>query len=184
MARSRGFRQVQVPRRKTDWGLGPANEAGTTITGSGSSLGSSAISPTVPGLTLVRTRGHALWYLNQASAANNGFHGAMGIGIATLAAVTAGAASVPTPITEADWDGWIWHQFFQCRSGGIIDGSVSADHDLVNSTSAAVRFEIDSKAMRKFSDDDMAIFAALEVTEVGTAAMVWSFDSRMLFKLS
>ena len=107
----------------------------------------------------------------------------MGIGIATLAAVTAGVASVPTPITEAGWDGWLWHMFFQCRAAGIIDGSAMGDTDAVNPTAAAVRFEIDSKAMRKFEDTDLAIYAALEVSEVGTSTMVWSFDSRALFKL-
>ena len=47
--------------------------------------------------------------------------------------------------------------------------------------SAALRFEIDSKAMRK-QDIDEGFYAAIEVTEFGTADAQWAFNSRMLVK--
>ena len=46
---------------------------------------------------------------------------------------------------------------------------------------AALRFEVDSKAMRK-QDINEGFYAAIEVTEFGTADAQWAFNSRMFFK--
>lgn len=185
MALSRGFRsgRVHSVARKSSWEVGPQLTL-SSISASGSTLGTAAISPTTAGLTLVRTRGELLLFLSSAAAAIDGFAGAFGIGLATLAAVTAGAASVPTPVTEAAWDGWLYHRFFHLFAAGIIDNSVAADTDAMNATTAVLRLEVDSKAMRKLADSTVAVYMALEVTETGTAALRAAFDSRVLVKLS
>ena len=178
--------RTRSPRRINDWGVGPGTGAsaggnqaimatGPTIATQGSTVSEE--------LTLVRTRGELLLYLTSASAQGGGFFGAFGIAKVSNPAFTAGIASVPTPVTEEDWDGWLYHRFFAVQSGGIIDGSVSADQDYVTSVSGVLRLEVDSKAMRKLDANDV-IFGALEVTEVGTASMNWAFNSRILFKLS
>jgi hypothetical protein len=105
------------------------------------------------------------------TSAGDGYQGAMGIGLASSAAFTAGIGSLPTPITEAAWDGWLWHRFFSVH-GGVADGSTNA---------GSYQIEVDSKAMRKVSDE-MTIFMAGEFTEIGTALMSVFFDSRMLLK--
>ena len=57
------------------------------------------------------------------------------------------------------------------------------EQSVVNSTTAAIRVDVDSKAMRKCSVDE-TIFAVIEVAELGTASLSWSFNSRLLFKLA
>ena len=100
----------------------------------------------------------------------------------TAAAFTAGVASVPTPLTEVDWDGWMYHTFFQITSPEAV-AAAAVSHAVPNNIPAALRREVDSKAMRKAEEED-AFFCAIEVQEIGTAVMQWHFNSRMLFMLS
>ena len=137
---------------------------------------------TLDGVTIVRTRGMLALQLVSSAAISNGFQGAFGLGVATSAAVTAGIGSLPTPITEEDWDGWYYHSYFSILSGGVIDGSAAGDQDLTNPHMAALRLTVDSKAMRKLRVDE-TLYAAIEVTEEGTASMSASYNSRSLFKL-
>jgi len=152
------------------------------ITATSTTFLGSAVTPTQDGLTAIRIRGQLLFTLTVSAAVNEGFAGAFGIGLATLAAVTVGATAVPTPRIEADWDGWLYHQFFALRSGGAIDGSVSGDHDITNAASAVLRIDVDTKAMRKLREED-SIYAIVDVVESGTCQMSADFDSRMLLKL-
>ena len=121
--------------------------------------------------------------MTSCTAAFDGLAGAVGIGRTSFAATQAGVGSVPTPITEQGWDGWLWWSPFVIKSAGpIVAAGVSLQTDAVHSVSAAVKLDIDSKAMRKVPDD-MALYFALEATITGTASMQWHVDSRMLFKL-
>jgi len=186
MARSRGFPRGRLQganRRLTSWEEGPGGTAVTTITTSSSTFLGAAVTPTQDGLTQVRLRGELLYMLTAASAGLDGFVGAFGIGLATAAAVTAGAASVPTPITEQAWDGWIYWQPIFVTAVGAIDGSVAGDKDFPTVISGGARKEIDTKAMRKLKLED-SIYAIVELTEVGTAAtLALQFDCRILLKL-
>ena len=132
----------------------------------------------------MRTRGEVLMYLSAATAVFDGFIGAFGIGFASAAAMTAGAASLPTPITEFDSDNWIYHRFYNILSPGAISGGAATDADVGGAVAAAVRWEIDSKAMRKVPDDDVGLYMAWEHTLTGTANLRIQARCRMLTKLS
>ena len=186
MARSsRGRFPRNSPVHRPFWAVGPetaGNGQPIPITSSSAVLGGVSVGPVLDSLTLIRTRGSFSCHLEAATTQGDGFHGAIGIGMATLAAFTAGVASVPTPITEEDWDGWLYHQYFTINAGGPIAAATAADQQgVVNATIGALRQEVDSKAMRKI-DIDSVFYFCIEVIEFGTAAMDFSFNSRMLFK--
>ncbi len=176
MARSSGFRRQARGRSSgisRDWGVGPGGTAVTQLTGSGVSLLGSALSPQGSEITVMRTRGIFDAFLEGVPAADGGgYFGAVGIGKATLSAFTAGIGSLPTPITEADWDGWLWHSFFSLHVGDVT---------FAGTPGAQVTMEVDSKAMRKF-DIQEVLYAAVEVVETGSAVLNMRFDSRMLLQ--
>ncbi len=175
MARQSRFRQMapaRAPRRVADWGIGP--EGVVQRAASGSVLFPNGAQPVVPEPTLVRTRGHVLLFLSSAVGVADGFDGAVGIGMVTDKAFAAGIASMPTPITDLGWEGWLWHSFFSVKAVGA-QSTVT--------TAAIQRITIDSKAMRK-TGDEMVWFAALEATEGGEAVLNASLNCRLLLKLS
>ena len=122
-----------------------------------------------------------LVFLTAASAVGDGFSGAFGIGFASTAAIQAGIASLPTPVTEFDSDNWIFHRFYHLIAPHVIDGGVSND---TGYGPAWLRVEIDSKAMRKVPDDDVGLYMAWEHTLSGTATIRFLGRTRMLSKLS
>jgi len=178
MARQRGFphRSLSRSRRLTTWALGP-NAVNTAFSASGQALMTGISLASQEAATIVRVRGTASFLLQSAAATAHGFAGAIGFGIVTSEAFAAGIASVPSPVADADWDGWNYHQFFDVRAitATIADG--------VNAVSVYVRHAIDVKAMRKISSDDVYV-GVIDVVEVGTATMVVNVDTRLLLKLS
>ena len=184
MARPRGFHQARTmpARRQNAWSLGAGGSTVTTLSATGAAFLGSSVIPATEGLTIVRTRGELLMFLSSASAGLDGFTGAFGLAVVTSEAVAAGIASVPTPVEQADWNGWLYHRFFSITAVDALDSGVSDDKDAINAVSAALRIEVDSKAMRKFKVEDR-LYAAIEVVEVGTADLRIFFDSRMLVKL-
>jgi len=166
--------RVQGPKRLTQWGLGPGGTGGTGITASQADILGSGVTFGASG-TVVRIRGTFSGILTSYTTAGDGYAGAVGIGLASLAAFTAGIASLPTPLTEGAWDGWLWHKHF------FMHGTVAAG-SAAGAFVKKVDVEIDTKAMRKVSDE-MIIFAASEVLEAGTAALILHLNSRLLLKL-
>ncbi len=81
----------------------------------------------------------------------------------------------PGPLTDAHWDSWIWHSFFDVRAltTTLADG--------VNAQAASVRLPVDSKAMRKW-DPAETLVGMFEVVESGTAIITVSGDTRILLK--
>ena len=179
---SRLGRATASPRRLTAWIPGTGGTTVLTTTDSIAAFLGSAVQPTVEGLTIIRNRGELVLALCASSAIASGFRGAFGIGIATLAAVTAGIASVPTPITEADAENWLYHRFFTLTGCDAIAGGAALDEELVHPVTASLRIDVDSKAMRKFPSE-MALYAAIEVVESGTCTMTADWNSRALVKL-
>ncbi len=176
MARRRGSFQAPVlrTRRKTGWEEGVGGQAVLTRTASGAIFVGSALSVLFDGLTLVRVRGMIELTLQSVSAAGDGFAGAFGIAVTSLDAVTAGVASVPQPVADMDWDGWLWHQF-------IFLHATSATLSETNPN--RINIPIDSKAMRKIGVND-AIYLMVELTEIGTAEIDIFADTRVLVKLA
>jgi len=179
VARSRGLPRgrVQSQRRRTDWSEGTGGTAGLGLTGAATtSFVGSALVPTVLGATIVRIRGQFDFMLTLATAAGDGFQGAVGIGIASTAAVTAGIASVPTPITEQGAESWLWWHVFSVHNPVVSSSGITR--------SGFQRIEVDSKAMRKFEDAAVTLYAAIEIVETGTATMTVRHDSRVLAMLA
>ena len=176
MARRSGFqRGHRGTRRGTTWALGP-QEVDGSLSATGSELWSGAVATTLGEVTLIRTRGHVSSYMEASSAVGTGFFGAWAIGITTAVALAAGIASMPTPLTDATWDGWLWHNFFDARA---ITATIG---DGVNAFSCVARAEIDSKAMRRL-EDDMVLFGVTEVVEQASGLLETQADTRMLFKV-
>jgi len=124
---------------------------------------------------LVRTRGELMLYLVTADAAGSGFQWAFGMCMVSSTAAGIGVTAVPGPITDIGWDGWFVYEV------GTLE-SASADVTVQPGNNTAQRIMIDSKAMRKWKETDVA-FGVLQVVERGTATMRASLDSRMLVKL-
>ena len=171
-------------RRKSSWdqGIGQTGAQGE-ISASSENLVTTGSLLTLDGLTQVRLRGYFLAYLTSATAANDGYGCAFGIGYVTENAFDAGASAVPSPDGDANWDGWLYHQFFGIRAPAPIASGAAADTDLVAPVTSAIRFEIDSKAMRKTKAGDV-LFGALRAVEVGTAVLRWEVNTRVLDKLA
>ncbi len=168
-------------KRLTFWNLGPGMDTIATgdpaqITGNEVTIIGSGISPTIPALTVVRLRGMVQVQLVAADATRAGYQYALGIGITTLDSFTdVGATALPDPFDDADWPGWIWHQF------GMINspfGAVSA----TNNQHSTNFHEIDSKAMRKFRLSEV-MFAIVQAGEIAVALMDVKLACRGLFKL-
>ena len=174
--RSRGSRQGRIPypRRQTSWANGTGGTAAVDISAGTAVFLGSAIQAAVDGLTVIRTRGLFRTYLTLGTNVGDGFQGAFGIGIASLAAVTAGIGSVPTPITEQEADSWL---FWMPVS---IHAPVATATELSAASSQDIL--VDSKAMRKL-ETTMAIYAIFEAAEVGVATATLYWDSRSLVKL-
>ena len=170
MSHSRGSHRGNRSRRRTEWFGGVGGTAVQSFSSSGTALLGSGIITTTGEETLARTRGILDIFLTAGTSAGDGYFGAVGIGLATTSAFQAGVASLPTPITESGWDGWLWHQFYSVHIGI----AASADSD-----GSHFRTEIDSKAMRKV-DTSMTLYAAIEHVEIGTAVMSVFLDTRML----
>ena len=168
---SRGSSRPHVQtRRKTAWDVGPGGVTSTQFTASSSSIIGAGVTPAVPGLTWIRIRGELEIFLVANTAAADGMQGALGLALVTTAAFNQGIAALPRPINDAEGEFWLWHQFVG------LHGSIASD------PRATVRYQVDSKAMRKF-DQDMTVVMIGSFTESGTADMRIMFDSRVLVKL-
>ena len=166
--------------RKTAWSNGPhtggAPGAPQTISASGTVLATIGQQPTVNGLTLVRTRGNLVLWLETAAAQGNGFTGAFGLLAVGNEAFVAGVGSVPDPQDDPNDERWFYHTWFHVSSNTATTADIGGDN------MSSVRIEVDSKAMRKLPPD-LVIAAVLGVVEIGTASLNFMFNSRTLVKL-
>jgi len=178
MAHSRGFGSRRTGsvslRRQTAWAIGPGGTTPVNITSSVAVILGGTVVPASEGLTVIRTRGLFAMHLKSVASQNDGFQGAIGIGLATLAAVTAGVGSLPTPLTEVGDENWLYHRFISIHAQEATESNLNG--------ASWTRFEIDSKAMRKVPVGT-SCYACLEVIEVGTASAQAFLDTRQLVKL-
>jgi len=173
VARRRQFHSAGA-RRRTGWEEGPGGLASqSSLTASGDLIIGAGAAATQDGLTLVRTRGIVQLVQASASATNEGFFGAVGICIVSSDAFAIGVTAIPKPLDDMLWDGWLWHQFFDLRIAGAFTAANSNN---------AITLPIDSKAMRKFGENDTIVMVG-DFTEQGTATLHVAADTRLLLKL-
>ena len=150
-----GRRIIRVPHAvrsrtfKTWLGTDAAAHAFATVAASSAVILSSA--SILEDITILRTRG-ILSVMSDQFAATEFQIGAAGIAVVTTAAFTAGIASLPTPVTESSWDGWLWYQSFCQRV--VFGTAVGIEPQFVTS------YDIDSKAMRKVGPDETIVCIA------------------------
>ena len=174
-ARSGFSRGRSAPRRRIGWEEGPGGNAIQAITASSTVILGSGSAALVDGVILVRVRGAFQAFLSVADAVGSGYHGAFGLAVVDNAAFAIGVTAMPEPVTDMQENVWLYHQFFD-----IHNPTVTLDE---GSSAAAVRLEVDGKAMRKLAVGD-TIAAILQVFESTNAEMRVFFDSRMLIKLA
>ncbi len=173
MARRSGFSRGRPSSSgvSRQWNAGTGGTAVTTVSGTSQGFLGSAVQPTADELTVMRTRGLLDLFVSGApSSDGDGFFGAVGIGVTSAAAVATGIGSVPTPLRDVGWMGWLWHSFVSVHWQDVSQAVGNAAH---------LRIEMDSKAMRKFGPDS-ALYCAFDLVEIGTASVDVFFDSRIL----
>ena len=160
-------------RRATDWELGFVSTSATNVAAGAAvlvgSISAALLDPEAPG-TIIRTRGRVMILSDNAAAGENQI-GAMGISLVSDQARSAGIASIPSPVSQATWDGWF--VFKTLYNGHKIAGT--------NLVVSAATFEIDSKAMRKF-EGDQAIVLVVENANVVDHSFDFFADIRFLLK--
>ena len=176
---SRGF-PGRSARRRVGWDIGPGDTGIASIGATGRAILGSGAQVLEDGLTVVRIRGDVLMYLSAFTAQNDGFDGALGIGITDVTAFGIGITAVQTPLVDETWDGWLWHQYFSIR-GNMATPSLNLDRQAFGCGARA--FVVDTKAMRKLTEDSV-IYACVDVVMDATATMKVTFNSRALYKLA
>jgi len=131
----------------------------------------SLLSPESPA-TIVRSR----LVINVGSdqrAATEEIVGAFGCGFVNTVAASLGITALPGPATDCSWGGWFVHETFSERI------TVTTDIGVGNLGSATRRIVIDSKAMRKFEEDQALVWMFENLASTG---MVFAVSGRMLVK--
>ncbi len=168
MARPRSnFRGRVAPRRLTQW-IGSADQGYVGVAAAGATL-IQFVSFEEP-VTVIRSRGHVSVQPGSFAADLN-VVGAVGVGVVSTEALTAGVGSMPEPFSDADWSWMVWRSF-----SFHLDVQSAVGFD-VNS---ALEFEIDSKAMRKIHPNESLV----TIAESQQGAFDISFPIRTLTKLS
>ena len=165
-------RQVTgAAKRQVTW-VGPADQGYISVTGNSKVLIGS-LSPTASGIgkpTVVRTRGQVS-VKPTTYAADIETVGAFGIAIVSAQAFGIGITAIPGPFIDSDWDGWfVWRSF----------SFAYEFHDATASLLGSFQQEVDSKAMRKVSENETIVLVA----ESQSGGFDISFPIRMLLKLA
>jgi len=176
MARSRGRFPVRGPRRQVVWSEGPRtfNPALQSNTSAGKTpwnLGQASGG----GVTIIRIRGVFTAWLEVVTAIGDNFGDvAIGIGIVSADAFAVGQSAMPGPLTDPEWD-WMYISYF----GPLVGSTVTEEFKGL----AAVRHEIDTKAMRKINPNE-TVFGMMETEdETGAVTLTFGAMTRMLSKL-
>ena len=179
MARPRSFtRQRGSLRRKSTWSEGPFGTV--SLSAAASVIFPMSQQAVVDGLTLVRTRGELSVFLSVATAALDGFRWAFGMCIVSENAAGVGVIAIPSPIVDADWDGWFVYDTGTVKGWDIIPATGAN----ANMGSSQTRIRIDSRAMRKFKSTDVMVGVLAGSDEVGAAVINADLSTRFLVKLA
>jgi len=172
VARARGFARARGgPRRQVTW-IGPADQ-GYVAVASGAKVLVGSFDAAANGLekpTVVRTRGEVS-IIPSSTASDLSMVGAYGLAIVSDQAFGIGITAIPGPWSDPSWDGWFVWRPFGLRVE-VIDstGVFMSQHSQ----------EVDSKAMRKITDNETLVLVA----ESQSGAVSISMPLRLLFKLA
>ena len=168
-ARSR-FPRTGV-RRATDWQSGPRGSTGA-IAVAGVTVFPIALTAVGAGLTIIRIRGELMITMIGSTVLDGFERVGFGMCIVSENAIGVGVTAVPAPIADIAWDGWLWYH---------LSSPQELDADATVATGN--RVVIDSKAMRKWKQTDVLIAVVETVSEVGTASLEATLNTRTLLKL-
>ena len=138
---------------------------GTVLTTTQGSLGSLELTEgTLGEATLLRSRGNLLIVCEPNAATDVEVVG-LGIAVVTAAALGVGGLSLPGPIADQGFDGWLWHQYVPFDSVSLTAGDPQA-------MTVNARVEIDAKAMRKLPVDyAIVLIGELSTGDMGTVTV-------------
>jgi len=144
-------------RRQTDWSAS-ANQTSLLAVAGSSAVLSQIFVPFTGGETIIRIRGNISWGSDQ-SAATESQLGAYGIAVVTAQAVSVGITAVPHPGTDGSWDGWMYHTYMASHLQSL--SSVGVEPGFLHTV------EVDSKSMRKITDDERMVFVIENMASTG-----------------
>ena len=162
------------PRRVTEW-VGGENVLSAPTGLSENSTTIHMVQTAPPVGTIIRCRGYFKGFTDQNTDTQTPF-GAIGIAVVTANAFAAGVAAIPAPYSDSGSEKWLYHAYW----GSHIQRAGAASGDGVTLQIADI--EIDSKAMRKVTGDDVIVF--MVENQSALDAMLYLFNVRMLFKLA
>jgi len=161
------------PRRAVDWEISFSSVGVTNVpAGTKVLLGSitaATLNPIAPA-TVIRTRGVVAIGSDQA-AANEVQTGAVGLAFVNDVARALGVTGLPGPITDFGYTGWFW---YQSMAEEMRFGTAVGLHP-----NWLRRYEIDSRAMRKFEGSSGLVLMA---ENAGSAAFDLVTQIRILIK--
>ena len=162
-------------KRPTFWQAAAFNMSATTGASVVSTIVTEAALENTPSSTLIRIRGQLLCTVISSAAVPSSTHVAIGIKLVSAAAL-AGVA-VPSPFADEGSD-WIWWNIVPLvlLTGGSV---ASPNGDGLNSNA---RIEIDSKAMRKVTQNEVLVIVAENVVSESTTTVGIDGGVRVLFK--
>jgi len=130
---------------------------------------------TTESITLVRSRGVALFHFDNA-VATDVLQVALGLGIFTSDAFGIGSTALPGPLTDADWD-WVYYKT-------ILFGPGFTTTEIAGEGLQNVTVEVDSKAMRKMKANQTLAWVAEGIVKSGGGNFDVGVSCRHLFKMA
>jgi len=183
----RNFVRPAAPRRKTDWTA--AGDQPTTLVSvpTAQTRVVSSIVVTEGAIfapTIVRIRGTVHIELAAETAAESLIMYGIGIGLFDdRAFAVANAAGLPKPILDSDDEAWMWMHYGHIGTGPDLSNPPPVESDATG-RKIAVDIEVDSKAMRKWDENQTLAWVCQNALIDGTATEIdVSVFGRMLVKL-
>jgi len=167
-------RHRSVPKRRTVWQGFFGNDAVAVVSNAVGHqvLITEAKLEMFPQGTLVRIRGVFDVFTNPVGANNDDVRWGAGIYFANSGALAAGTGSLQFPLSQIESGEWMWW-----ATGLIRQRSTYSEF---SSSQNAVRVEIDSKAMRKFSNDQALVIVVQTSNGAGTTGVFFDVGGRAL----
>ncbi len=171
--RSVGRTLVRTPKRPTFWEGATGAFSLTTGTVSTATVVSEATLENTPNPTLIRIHGHVFVHVTARGAAGDAIVLGLGMIPQSSAAVAAGVASMPLPVTDVS-SPWIMHRQV------VLDSNIAPPNG--TDIGANLHIVIDNKSMRKFDLNQALQFNVQNTVIAGTLSVSIAFAFRFLFK--